>query len=127
MSDVATYAVVGGFFAIFIALEIAMLITNQKRMPHAPFEKAYKDAHDDPHEWLGTLLTFGTADIISWFWLGPRIPFRFFLFVLLCFNIMGVLLALVEYQSTRLARKRVKELELQLGKEVGEPSPSEKE
>ena len=60
---------------------------------------------------MGIIIALVIADVIVWFWLGQKVPFQFFLAILLCVNLMMILFAVVEYQSVHLSKKRILELE----------------
>ncbi len=127
MSDVATYAFIGGLFGIFIVLEIVMLIMAPKKIAHSSLDEASKEVQKGSREWVTTVIALVLADIIIWLWLGQKVPLRFFLCVLLGLNMMLLLLALLEYQSLHLSKKRVGELELHQRHEVDEQAAHEKE
>jgi hypothetical protein len=67
---------------------------------------------------------FGFFIVIGWFLFGHKVPSGAFLFVLLGVDLMLMLVALLEYQSYHLSKKRVEELERLHHHEGGDgPSP----
>ncbi len=115
MGEVVNYVFGVGLFTVFFLIGIASLILGRKRIPRYSYERASKvcSRFQKGDRWYITLLSLLSADIVGWLWLGGKLPFYEKLAIFIGINILGILLAAVEYQEITLARKRVKELEAQ--------------
>jgi signal transduction histidine kinase len=63
------------------------------------------------------------GDVIAWFWLGSRISRAAFIFVLICVDILLLLLAAIEYDTKRMAKKKIRESEQKGLEQQGEDEP----
>jgi hypothetical protein len=116
MGEVINYLFGVGLFTVFFLIGIASLILERKRIPRYSYERASKVCsrfQKGRDNWYITLLGLLSADIVGWLWLGGKLPFYEELAIFIGINILGILLAVGEYQAITLARKRVKELEAQ--------------
>lgn len=105
------YVVVTCFFLFFITLEIYLLITGHKRVASYTLEKAYKEVQSGDNNWIVTLIATIIADIIIWFWLGNTIALDLFVPILIGVDIMAILLAIIEYDTKRTAKRKIREIE----------------
>ncbi|SRR5579884_157433 len=106
MSETAVFILIGCFFLFFIALEVVMLIIGHKRAAEYTLEKAHKEIQDESNNWVITLVAGVVGDVIAWFWLGSRISRAAFIFVLICVDLLFLLLAAIEYDTKRMAKKK---------------------
>jgi uncharacterized membrane protein len=111
MSETAVFILIGCFFLFFIALEVVMLIIGHKRAAEYTLEKAHKEIQDESNNWVITLVAGVVGDVIAWFWLGSRISRAAFIFVLICVDLLLLLLAAIEYDTKRMAKKKIRESE----------------
>ncbi len=109
MSETAVFILIGCFFLFFIALEVVMLIIGHKRAAEYTLEKAHKEIQDESNNWVITLVAGVVGDVIAWFWLGSRISRAAFIFVLICVDLLLLLLAAIEYDTKRMAKKKIRE------------------
>ena len=111
VSETAILILVGCFFLFFIALEVVMLIIGHKRAADYTLEKAYQEMQDESNNWVVTLVAAVVVDVIGWFWLGNRVALPIFIFILIGVDLLVLLRAAIEYDTKRMARKKIKERE----------------
>jgi len=111
VSETAVLILIGCFFLFFYAFAVYLLIIGHKRAADYTLEKAYQEMQDESNNWVVTLVAAVVVDVIGWFWLGNRVALPIFIFILIGVDLLVLLRAAIEYDTKRMARKKIKERE----------------
>lgn len=111
MNGRIAFIIVICLFIFFVALEIYLLFIGHKRIASYTLEKAYEEIQSGDNDWIITLIATILVDIVAWFWLGNTIALNLFISILVGIDIIAILLVIIEYDTKRTIKRRIREIE----------------